>query len=227
MSDRGSNSGFRSLVKDKDVTPGDSASQAGSSISRASEKARRAAAEVRARTARRCAAKELKIAALREEIVEIETEGAQEALEVAGEVFSEELRKTGPPSRRAVSEPRGVGSRAPDDQAKRVRVADTETSCMERSGNIESSAARSSSHRSIIPRRLFREEEGESQATVAKGSRAAFPEESLELPRATEDTEEGRRNRVEAWVSEDQEDSEESRIIYRDRDVRVSAQANE
>ena len=136
--------------------PGDSASQAGSSISRASEKARRAATEVRARTARRCAAKELKIAALREEIVEIETEGAQEALEVAGEVFSEELRKTGPPSRRAVSEPRGVGSRAPDDQAKRVRVADTETSCMERSGNIESSAARSSSHRSIIPRRLFR-----------------------------------------------------------------------
>ena len=44
MSDRGSNSGFRSLVKDKDVAPGDSASQAGSSMSRASEKARRAAA---------------------------------------------------------------------------------------------------------------------------------------------------------------------------------------
>ena len=107
MSDRGSNSGFRSLVEDKDVTPGDSASQAGSSMSRASEKVRRAAAEVRARTARRCAAKELEIAALREEIIGIETEGAQEALKVTGEVFTEELRKTGPPSCRAVSEPRG------------------------------------------------------------------------------------------------------------------------
>ena len=80
MSDRGSNSGLRSLVKDKDVAPGDSASQAGSSMSRASEKARRAAAEVRAWTARRCATKELEIAALREEIVGIETEGAQKAL---------------------------------------------------------------------------------------------------------------------------------------------------
>ena len=88
MSDRGSNSGFRSLVEDKDVMPGDSASQVESSISRASEKARRAAAEVRAWTARRCAAKELRIAALRDEIVELETEGAKEALEVEGEVFS-------------------------------------------------------------------------------------------------------------------------------------------
>ena len=227
MSDRGSNSGFRSIVKNKDVAPGDSASQAGSSMSRASEKARRAAAEVRARTARRCAAKELEIAALRGEIVGIETEGAQEALEVAGEVFTEELRKTGAPSRRAVSEPRGVGSWVPDDQARRARVADTKTSCMEGSGSIENSVAQSSSHRSIIPRRLFREEEGESQATVANGSRAALPGGSLEFPRVTEDTEEGRRNRVEAWVSEaatpetDRKDSEESRVIYRDQDVRV------
>ena len=227
MSDRGSNSGFRSLVEDKDVTPGDSASQAGSSMSRASKKARRAAAEVRARTARRCAAKELEIAALREEIVGIETEGAQEVLKVAGELFTEELRKTGPPSRRAVSEPRGVGSWARDDQARRARVADTKTSCMERSGSIKNSVAQSSSHRSIIPRRLFREEEDESQATVANGSRAALPGGSLELPRVTEDTEGGRRNRVEAWVSEaatpetDRKDSEESRVIYRDQDVRV------
>ena len=172
-------------------------------------------------------AKELEIAALRKEIVEIETEGAQEALEVAGEVFTEELRKSGPPSRRAVSEPRGVGSWASDDQAKRARIADTETSCMKRSGSIENSVAQSSSHRSIIPRRLFREEEGESQATVANGSRAALPGGSLELPRVTEGTEEGRRNRVEAWVSEaatpetDRKDSEESRVIYRDQDVRV------
>ena len=227
MSDRGSNSGFRSLVEDKDVAPGDSASQAGSSMSRASEKARRAAAEVRARTASRCAAKESEIAALREEIVGIETEGAQEALEVAGEVFTEELRKTGPPSRRAVSEPRGVGSWTQDDQARRVRKPNAKTSCMDRSGNIENSVVQSSSHRSIIPRRLFREEEGESQATVANGSRAALPGGSLELPRVTEDTEEGRRSRIEAWVSEaatteaDRKDSEESRVIYRDLDVRV------
>ena len=227
MSDRGSNSGSRSLVEHKDVTPGDSASQVESSISRASEKARRAAAEVRAWTARRCAAKELRIAALRDEIVELETEGAKEALEVADEVFSRELRKTGSPSRRAASEPKGVGSRAPDGQMRRVRVAETKTSCMEKCGTTGSSAARSSSHRSIIPRKLFGEEEGESQATVAEGPRAALPEEPLELPWATEDTEEGRRNRVEAWISEatipkvDQKDSEESGTIYRDQDVRV------
>ena len=226
MSDRGSNSGSRSLVEHKDVTPGDSASQVESSISRASEKARRAAAEVRARTARRCAAKELRIAALRDEIVELETEGAKEALEVEGEVFSRELRKTGSPSRRAASEPRGVGSRVPDGQMRRVRVAETKASCM-KCGTTGSSAARSSSHRSIIPRRLFGEEEGESQATIAEGPRAVLPEEPLELPWATEDTEEGRRNRVEAWISEatipeaDQKDSEESRTIYRDQDVRV------
>ena len=207
--------------------PGDSASQVESSISRASEKARRAAEEVRARTARRCAAKELRIAALRDEIVELETEGAKEALEVAGEVFSRELRKTGSPSRRAASEPRGVGSRAPDGQMRRVRVAETKTSCMEKCGTTGSSAARSSSHRSIIPRKLFGEEEGESQATVAEGPREALPEEPLELPWATEDTEEGRRNRVDAWISEatipevDQKDSEESGTIYRDQDVRV------
>ena len=227
MSDRGSNSGFRTLVEDKDVAPGDSASQAGSSMSRASEKARRAAAEVRARTARRCAAKESEIAALREEIVGIETEGAQEALEVAGEVFTEELRKTGPPSRRAVSEPRGVGSWIQDDQARRARKLNAKTSCVGRSGNIENSVVQSSSHRSIIPKRLFREEEGESQATGANGTGEALPGGSLELPRATEDTEEGRRSRIEAWVSEaataeaDQKDSEESRVIYRDQDVRV------
>ena len=227
VSDRGSNSGFRTLVEDKDVAPGDSASQAGSSMSRASEKTRRAAAEVRARTARRCAAKESEIAALREEIVGIETEGAQEALEVAGEVFTEELRKTGPPSRRAVSEPRGVGSWIQDDQARRARKLNAKTSCVGRSGNIENSVVQSSSHWSIIPKRLFREEEGESQATGANGTGEALPGGSLELPRATEDTEEGRRSRIEAWVSEaataeaDGKDSEESRVIYRDQDVRV------
>ena len=120
MSDRGSNSGSRSLVEHKDVTPGDSASQVESSVSRASEIARRAAAEVRARTARRRAAKELRIAAIRDEIVEIETEGSKEASEVEDEIFQRELRKTGSPGRRSVSEPRGVRSWAPDSQMRRI-----------------------------------------------------------------------------------------------------------
>ena len=159
MSDRGSNSGSQSLTSSRkeiieyeDVTPGKSASQAESSVSRASEVARRAAAEVRARAAQRRAARELQIAALRDEIVEIEAEGTKEALEVEEEVFQRELRKTGSPSRRSVSEPRGVRSWAP-----------------------------SSSHQSIIPRNLFGEKEGESQVTVAEESRAARPEEPLGL----------------------------------------------
>ena len=184
---------------------------------------------MRARTARRCAAKELRIAVIRDEIVELETKGAKEALEVESEVFQRELRKTGSSSRRSVSEPRGVGSRAPDGQMRRVRVAETKTSCTEKCGTTGSSAARSSNHRSIIPRKLFGEEEGESQATVAEGPRAVRSEEPLELPWATEETEEGRRNRVEAWISEatiqeaDQKDSKESGTIYRDQDVRVRA----
>ena len=205
MSDRGSNSGSQSLTSSRkeiieyeDMTPGKSASQAESSVSRASEVARRAAAEVRARTAQRRAARELQIAALRDEIVEIEAEGTKEALEVEEEVFQRELRKTGSPSRRSVSEPRGVRS-----------------------------WALSSSHQSIIPRNLFGEKEGESQVTVAEESRAARPEEPLGLSCATEDTEEGRKNRVEAWIAEttaqeaDGKDSERSGTIYQDEDVRV------
>ena len=127
MSDRGSNSGSQSLtssqketIEYEDMTPGDSASQVKSSVSRASEVVRRAAAEVRARTARRRAANELRIAAMRDEIVEIETEGAKEALEVEDETFQRELRKTGSPGRRSVSEPRGVRSWAPDGQMRRI-----------------------------------------------------------------------------------------------------------
>ena len=116
MSDRGSNSGSRSLIEYEDVTPGKSASQVGSSVSRASEVARRAAAEVQARMARRRAARELQIAAIRDEIVEMETEGAKEALEIEDEVFQRELRKMGSSSRRSVSEPRRVRSWARDGQ---------------------------------------------------------------------------------------------------------------
>ena len=227
MSDRGSNSGSRSLVEHKDVTPGDSASQVESSVSRASEIARRAAAEVRARTARRRAAKELRIAAIRDEIVEIETEGAKEASEVEDEIFQREVCKTGSPGRRSVSEPRGVRSWAPDGQMRRVRMEETKTSCMVTCGTTESDVARSGSCQSIIPRRLFEEKGGESQATVPKGSRITRPEEPLAPPCATEDSEEGRRNRVEAWIMEttiqeaDWKDSERSGTLYRDQDVRV------
>ena len=234
MSDRGSNSGSQSLrssqrdtIEYEDVTPGESASQVESSVSRASQAARKAAAEVRARTARRRAARESQIAALRDEIVEIEVEGAKEALEIEDEVFQRELRKTGSHSRRSVSEPRGVRSWAPDGQMRRIRVEETKTSCMVMCGATGSNADQSSSHQSIIPRKLFEEKEGESQVTIAEESCAARPEEPLGLPCATEDTEEGRKNRVEAWISEttvqeaDGKDSEGLKTIYRDEDVRV------
>ena len=106
-------------------------------------------------------------------------------------------------------------------------MEETKTSCMVMCGTAGSDAARSSSYQSIIPRKLFGEEGGESQATVAKGSCAARPEEPLEPPCTTEDTEEGRRNRVEAWITEttiqeaDWKDSERSGTLYRDQDVRV------
>ena len=234
MSNRGSNSGSQSLTSSRketieyeDVTPGKSASQVESSVSRVSEVARRAAAEVRARTARRRAARELQIAAVRDEIVEIEAEGAKEALEIKDEVFQRELCKTGPPSRRSVSEPRGVRSWAPDGQMRRIRVEETKTSCMVMCGATGSNAAQSSSHQSIIPRKLFEEEERESQVTIAEESRAARPEEPLRFPCAIEDMEEGRKNRVEAWISEttaqeaDWKNSEGSETMYRDEDVRV------
>ena len=171
----------------------------------------------------------MRIAAIRDEIVEIETEGAKEASEVEDEIFQRELRKTGSPGRRSVSEPRGVRSWAPDGQMRRVRMEETKTSCMVMCGTTESDVARSGSCQSIIPRRLFGEEGGESQATIPKGSRTTRPEEPLEPPCATEDTEEGRRNRVEAWITEttiqeaDWKDSERSGTLYRDQDVRVRA----
>ena len=108
-------------------------------------------------------------------------------------------------------------------------MEETKTSCMVMCGTTESDVARSGSCQSIIPRRLFGEEGGESQATVPEGSRTTRPEESLEPPCATGDTEEGRRNRVEAWITKttiqeaDWKDSERSGTLYRDQDVRVRA----
>ena len=169
----------------------------------------------------------MQIAAIRDETVEMEAEGAKEALEIEDEVFQRELRKTGSPSRRSVSEPRGVRSWAPNGQMRIIRVEETKTSCMVMCGATGSNAAQSSSHQSIIPRKLFGEKEGESQVTIAEESRAVRPEEPLGLPCTTEDTAEGRKNRVEAWISEttaqeaDGKDSEGSETIYRDEDIRV------
>ena len=195
MSDRGSNSGSRSLrpsqrdtVEYEDVTPGESASQIASTVSRASQAARKAAAEVRARTARQRAAREAHIAAVREEIVVIEAKGEKEALDVGDEVFQEELRKA-----ESASELRGIRSWAPDGQMRRIRVKETRTSYMVKCGTTGSSVARDSSHQSLILRKLFGREEGESPTR---------PEGTLELPCATEDTEEGRKHRIEAWITD-------------------------
>ena len=164
---------------------------------------------------------------MREEIVEIEAEGEREALDVGDEVFQRELRKAESLSRRSASESRGVRSWAPDGQMRRIQVKETKTSCMVKCGTTGSSVARGSGHQSIIPRRLFWEEEGESQATFAEGSRATHPEETLGLPCSTEDTEEGRRNRIEAWITDattqaaDWKDGEEPEATSQGQDVRL------
>ena len=116
---------------------------------------------------------------MREEIVEMEAEGEKEALDVGDEAFQRELRKAASLSRRSAPESRGVRLWAPDGQMRRIRVEETKTSCMVMCGTTRSNVARGSSHQSIIPRKLFGEEEGESQAIVTEGSRAARPEETL------------------------------------------------
>ena len=106
-------------------------------------------------------------------------------------------------------------------------MEETKTSCMVKCGTTGSSVARGSIRQSIIPRKLFGEEEGESQATIADGSLATRPEETPGLPCATEGTEEGRRNRIEAWITDtttqeaDWKDSEEPESTYRDQNVRL------
>ena len=164
MSNRGSDSGSQSLapsrkdtIEYEDVMPEDSASQVESSVSRASRVARRAAVEVRARTAQRRAAKKLQIAAMREEIVEMEADGEREALDVGDEAFERELRNTDALSRRSAPESRGVKSWAPDGQMRRVQVEETRTSCMVVCGPTGSNVAPSSSDQSLIPRKLFGE----------------------------------------------------------------------
>ena len=234
MSVRGSDSGSQSLassrkdtVEYEDVTPGESARQVESSVSRASRVARRAAAEVRARTARQRAAKELQIAAMREEIVEMEAEGEKEALDVGDEAFQRELRNIDSLSRRSAPESRGVRSWAPDGQMRRVQVEETRTSCMVVCGPTGSNVAPGSSNQSLIPRKLFGDGEDGSQATVAEGSHVVRPEENPEPPCATKDTEEGRRNRTKAWVTETAtqdvgwKGNREPEVTYQDQDVRL------
>ena len=234
MSVRGSNSGSQSLAASRkdtvvyeDVTPGESASQVESSVSRASRVARRAVAEVRARTARQRAAKELRIAAMREEIVKMEAEGEKEALDVGDEAFRRELRNAGSPSRRSAPGSRGVRSWAPDGQMRRIQVEETRTSCMVMCGPTGSNVAPGSSNQSLIPRKLFGDGEDGSQATVAEGSLVVRPEENPELPCATDDTEERRRNRTKAWITEtatqdvDWKSNGEPEVTYQDQDVRL------
>ena len=151
---------------------------------------------------------------MREEIVEIEANGEKEALDVRDEVFQKELRKAESLSRKSASESRGIRSWAPDGQMRRIRVKETRTSYMVKCGTTGSSVARDSSHQSIIPRKLFGSEEGESPTR---------PEETLELPCATEDTEEGRKHRIEAWITDatiqeaDWKDSEETEATSHDQ----------
>ena len=78
------------------------------------------------------------------------------------EAFQRELRKADSLSRRSAPESRGVRSWAPDGQMRRIQVEETKTSCMVMCGPTGSNVAPGSSHQSIIPRKLFGEEEGES-----------------------------------------------------------------
>ena len=126
MSNRSSDSGSQSLapsqkdtIEYEDVAPEDSASQIESSVSRASRAARKAAAEVRARTAQRRAAKELQIAALRQEVVEMEAEGEKDALDAGDESFERELHNMDALSRRSAPGLRGevLGAGRPDEES--------------------------------------------------------------------------------------------------------------
>ena len=96
-------------------------------------------------------------------------------------------------------------------------------------GPTGSNVAPSSSDQSLIPRKLFGEEEGGSQTMVAEGSHTVRSEETTKPgpPCTTEDTEEGRRNRTKAWITEAAtqdmgwEDNGELEVMYQDQDVRL------
>ena len=158
----------------EDLAPEDSASQCESSMSRASRAARRAAAEVRSRVAQQKAAKELQIAALQQEVAVLDAEGEKDALDTGDEVFDQVLSNTDAPSRRSAPESKRVKHWAPEGHMRRVQVEETRTSCMVVCGPSGGSVDRGSSVQSpLIPRRLFRDGEGDSQTMVAERSRIA------------------------------------------------------
>ena len=82
------------------------------------------------------------------------------------------LSNTDAPSRRSAPEARRVNHWAPEGHMRRVQVEETRTSCMVVCGPSGGSVDCGNSVQSpLIPRRLFRDEEGDSQTMVAKGSR--------------------------------------------------------
>ena len=232
MSNRDSDSGSQTpsredTIEHLDVAPEDSASQYGSSTTRASHAARRAAAEVRDGVARRRAAQELRLAAIHQEITETEAEGEKDALDAGDEAFERELCNTDTLSRGSATESRGVNHWTPDGQMMRVQVEETRASCMVMCGPGRGSVDRSSSDRSLIPRRLFGNFEGDSRTMIDEESHGTRSSETTrpEPPCATEDTEEGRKNRTEAWIAkatiQDTAWESNEELSYQDQDVRL------
>ena len=138
------------------------------------------------------------------------------------------LSNTDAPSQRSAPESRGVNHRAPEGHMRRVQVEETRTSCMVVCEPSRGSVDCGSSVQSpLIPRRLFRDGEGDSRTMVAEGSLIAPSDETgrPKSPCVTEDTEEGRKNRTQAWVAEaaaqDIAWKFEEELPYQDQDVRL------
>ena len=107
-------------------------------------------------------------------------------------------------------------------------MEEARTSCMVVCGPSAGSVDHGSSVRSaLIPRALFRNGEGDSQTMIAERSRTAPSDETRkpEPPCTTEDTEEGRRSRTQAWVAEaatqDTTWRFDAELPYQDQDVRL------
>ena len=198
MSNRSGNSGSPSrkdTVEFEDVAPEESASQVASSLSRANQAARRAAAEVRAQTAQITVQRELQIAAIRQEVLDIERAGEQEALVAGDEAFKEELRNDGTYEQGSVHESGGIGTWAMNSQLPRIQTREMRTSCMVMYGPSKSDVNPDSSEQLLVPRKLFREEESRSCVTHVGKSARSKP------PYVMENADEGRTARIKEWVS--------------------------
>ena len=160
----------------------------------------------------------------------MEAEGEKDALDAGDEAFKRELRNTDTLSQRSASGSRGVNHWAPDGQMRRVQVEETRASCMVMCGLGGGSVDRSSSDRSLISRRLFGTYEGDSRTMIDEESHGTRSNETTrpEPPCSTKDTEEGRRNRIEAWVAKatTQDTAWESNeeLSYQDQDVRLKGE---